>query len=182
MQMASEQNLNYGLFPQSFCNQNVVSFQTGMVNNTSLGMVPVTANESIEVSSRVGGLPGTMNASCSTVVPMNNTMVGTSSMIGSSDMSNSTGLVVDQSHLKYGSSISVEWSQQELAVLRDGLARYFKYYFTWILFEILFLLMYSDYYNIVPKLCPEKNKVQSNSTWNFSPLFPFCSSAEEARE
>jgi hypothetical protein len=121
--MASEQNLNYGLFPPSFCNQNVVSFQTGMVNNTSLGMVPVTANKSIETSSRVGGLPGTSNASCSMVVPMNSNMVGTSSIIGSGDMSNSTALVVDQSHLKYGSSISVEWSQQELDILRDGLAR-----------------------------------------------------------
>ncbi|KAJ4746974.1 histone H2A deubiquitinase (DUF3755) [Rhynchospora pubera] len=122
MQMASEQNLNYGYFPQSFRNQNVVSFQNGMVNNTSLGMVPVSANESIEASSRVGGMPGVLNASCSMVVPMNNNTIGTSSMIGSSDMGNSSGL--DQLHLKYGSSISVEWSQQELAILRDGLARH----------------------------------------------------------
>ncbi|XP_078167285.1 uncharacterized protein LOC144562035 isoform X1 [Carex rostrata] len=125
MQMASEQNLNYGLFPSSFCNQNVVSFQTGMVNNTSLGMVPVTTNTSMEAStSRVGGVPATLNASCSLVVPMNSNMIGTSSMMCSSDMSNSPGLVVDQANLKYGSSISVDWSPQELAVLRDGLARH----------------------------------------------------------
>ncbi|KAJ3680249.1 hypothetical protein LUZ60_016527 [Juncus effusus] len=132
--MASDQNLNYGLFNfQSFCNnQNVVSFQNSTINinNTNLGILPsnnINNMSNMDVSNQIGSVPvpTIMSASCPMVVP-----ISSSGMIGTSDLGSSSnsgrGMIVDQvkGNLNYDSSISVNWSPYELAVLRDGLSRH----------------------------------------------------------
>lgn len=114
MKMAADRNMNFqhgGVFPQSFCNQQVVSFQSGAVNSAA-GMID--PNTMGGISSTAGLIlannPGMMINNASLMIPP----------------SNSPGniLVDPVPGLKHGVGLAVDWSYEELAVLREGLDRY----------------------------------------------------------
>ncbi|KAM0824428.1 hypothetical protein ACQ4PT_070209 [Festuca glaucescens] len=102
MQMSTDPN-HYGVFPQSFYGQHVVSFQTSAITNGS-GAMPVC----LDTSSGMNGNLAMLNTTPSTVVS-----TGSPNMI--SDTSQS---------LKYGGPMAVEWSYPELQMLNDGLHKY----------------------------------------------------------
>jgi len=103
MQMSTDPN-HYGVFPQSFYSQHVVSFQTsGAITNGS-GALPVC----LDTSSGMNGNLAMVNTTPSTVVS-----TGSPSMISDSSQS-----------LKYGGPMAVEWSYPELQMLNDGLHKY----------------------------------------------------------
>ncbi|KAM0875778.1 hypothetical protein ACQ4PT_036595 [Festuca glaucescens] len=102
MQMSTDPN-HYGVFPQSFYGQHVVSFQTSAITNGS-GAMPVC----LYTSSGMNGNLAMLNTTPSTVVS-----TGSPNMI--SDTSQS---------LKYGGPMAVEWSYPELQMLNDGLHKY----------------------------------------------------------
>lgn len=103
MQMSTDPN-HYGVFPNSFCNQHVVSFQTSSVTSGS-GAMPVC----LDTSSGMNGNMAMLNTTSSTIVS-----TGSPNMI--SDSSSQT--------LKYSAPMAVEWSYAELQMLNDGLNKY----------------------------------------------------------
>jgi hypothetical protein len=102
MQMSTDPN-HYGVFPQSFYGQHVVSFQTSAIANGS-GAMPVC----LDTSSGMNGNLAMLNTTPSTVVS-----TGSPNMISDSSQS-----------LKYGGPMAVEWSYPELQMLNDGLHKY----------------------------------------------------------
>jgi hypothetical protein len=102
MQMSTNPN-HYGVFPQSFYNQHVVSFQTSAISNGS-GAMPVC----LDTSSGMNGNLATLSTTPSTIVS-----TVSSKMIADSSQS-----------LKYGGPMAVEWSCPELQMLSDGLHKY----------------------------------------------------------
>ncbi|KAL6633940.1 hypothetical protein ACP70R_026611 [Stipagrostis hirtigluma subsp. patula] len=102
MQMSTDPN-QYGVFPQSFFNQHVVSFQTSSIASGS-GAIPV----SMDTSSGMNGNLVMSNATPSTIVS-----TGSPNIISDSSQS-----------LKYGAPMAVEWSCLELQILNDGLNKY----------------------------------------------------------
>ncbi|WOK98855.1 hypothetical protein Cni_G07567 [Canna indica] len=116
MRMAADHNLNFnygGVFPPSFSNQNVVSFQPGTVNNAA-GLMSEGMYSSGDVSSMAGMiLPGNTG-----------TQNNTSAMI-TLPANLSGNIVLDPvPPLKHGPAMSVGWSLEELYVLRQGLIEY----------------------------------------------------------
>lgn len=104
MQMSTDPN-NYGVFPHSFCNQHVVSFQTSSITSGS-GVMPVCLDTS---SSGMNGNMAMLNTTSSTIVS-----TGSPNMIADSSCQN----------LKYSAPLAVEWSYPELQLLSDGLNMY----------------------------------------------------------
>ncbi|XP_051208519.1 uncharacterized protein [Lolium perenne] len=102
MQMSRDSN-HYGVFPQSFYGQHVVSFQTSAITNGP-GAMPVC----LDTSSGMNGNLAMLNTTSSTVVS-----TGSPNMISDSSQS-----------LKYGGPMAVEWSYPELQMLNDGLHKY----------------------------------------------------------
>uniref|UniRef100_A0A0D9VIM0 Myb-like domain-containing protein n=1 Tax=Leersia perrieri TaxID=77586 RepID=A0A0D9VIM0_9ORYZ len=95
---------HYAVFPHSFCNQHVVSFQTSTITNGS-GAMPVC--------------PVTSGGMNSDLTIMNNT---TPSMIVSTASPN---MLADSNQgLKYAAPMAVDWSYPELQLLNDGLFKY----------------------------------------------------------
>ncbi|XP_066332088.1 uncharacterized protein [Miscanthus floridulus] len=103
MQMSTDPN-NYGVFPHSFCNQHVVSFQTSSITSGS-GAIPVC----LDTSSGTNGNMAMLNTTSSTIVS-----TGSPNMISDSSCQN----------LKYSAPLAVEWSYLELQMLNDGLNKY----------------------------------------------------------
>ncbi|XP_020083635.1 uncharacterized protein LOC109707012 isoform X2 [Ananas comosus] len=113
MQMAADPNMNFGVFPQSFCNQRMVSFQPSGLKG-EVGIIPGSMNCSIAVNSAPGmpAMPGMVNAT-------------TCSMISPSPVNPPSNLLVEPAHgLKHGAMLAVDWSNQELALLKEGLDRF----------------------------------------------------------
>ncbi|XP_072957786.1 uncharacterized protein [Typha angustifolia] len=110
--MAADHNMNFGVFPQSFCNQRVVSFQSGAVNS-SAGVIPGSTSSSSEVN----GIPGL-------VLPGNAAMMNNPALMIQQCNSPSNGFIEPVHGVKQGSTLAVHWSYQELAVLRDGLDKF----------------------------------------------------------
>ncbi|XP_072988812.1 uncharacterized protein [Typha latifolia] len=110
--MAADHNMNFGVFPQSFCNQRVVSFQSGAVNS-SAGVIPGSTSSSSEVN----GIPGL-------VLPGNAAMMNNPALMIQQCNSSSNGFIEPVHGVKQGSTLAVHWSYQELAVLRDGLDKF----------------------------------------------------------
>lgn len=104
MQMSTNPN-HYPVFPHSFCNQHVVSFQTSTIANGS-GAIPVCPASS-----------GGMNSDMTLLNTTPSTIVSTSSpnMLADSNQS-----------LKYAAPMAVDWSYLELQLLNDGLLKYAK--------------------------------------------------------
>ncbi|CAL4968124.1 unnamed protein product [Urochloa decumbens] len=103
MQMSTDPN-HYGVFPHSFYNQHVVSFQTSSITSGS-GATPVC----VDTSSGMNGNMAMLNTTSSTIVST-----------GSPNMtSDSSG-----QSLKYSTPMAVEWSYPELQMLNDGLIKY----------------------------------------------------------
>jgi hypothetical protein len=100
MQMSTDPN-HYGVFPHSFCNQHVVSFQTSSVTSVS-GAIPVC----LDTSSGMNGNMAMLNTTTSTIVS-----TGSPNMSAESSCQN----------LKYTAPLAVEWSYPELQLLNDGL-------------------------------------------------------------
>uniref|UniRef100_A0A0E0NI46 Uncharacterized protein n=1 Tax=Oryza rufipogon TaxID=4529 RepID=A0A0E0NI46_ORYRU len=102
MQMSTNPN-HYPVFPHSFCNQHVVSFQTSTIANGS-GAIPVCPASS-----------GGMNSDMTLLNTTPSTIVSTSSpnMLADSNQS-----------LKYAAPMAVDWSYPELQLLNDGLLKY----------------------------------------------------------
>lgn len=103
MQKSTDPN-HYGLFPHSFCNQHVVSFQTSSITSGS-GAMPVC----LDTSSGTNGNMAMLNTTSSTIVS-----TGSPNMISDSSCQN----------LKYSAPLAVEWSYLELQMLNDGLNKY----------------------------------------------------------
>lgn len=102
MQMSTDPN-HYVVFPQSFCNQHVVSFQTSAITSGS-GAMPVC----LDTSSGMNDNLAMLNTTPSTIVS-----TGSPNMIVDSTQS-----------LKYGAPMAVDWSYPELQMLNDGLHKY----------------------------------------------------------
>ncbi|KQK00437.1 uncharacterized protein LOC100845515 isoform X2 [Brachypodium distachyon] len=102
MQMSTDPN-HYGVFPQSFYSQHVVSFQTSAISNGS-GAMPVC----LDTSNGMNGNLAMLNTTPSTIVS-----TGSPNMIADSSQT-----------LKYGGPMAVEWSYPELQMLNDGLHKY----------------------------------------------------------
>jgi hypothetical protein len=102
MQMEDDSNLNFGAFPHSLCNQQVVSFQTSTTTSGS------------------GGMPVYLD--CSTGMEANVEMTSTTpSVVVSTSSSN---MPTDSSqNLKYGGPLAADWSYLELQVLKEGLEK-----------------------------------------------------------
>jgi hypothetical protein len=99
MQM-SKDPIHYGMFPQSSCNEHVVSFQTSSIVSGS-GVMP--------------GCPDTssgMNDSLAMLKTTPSTIVSNGSPNMISDSSQS---------IKYTAPMAVEWSLLEQLILNDGL-------------------------------------------------------------
>ncbi|XP_026666156.2 uncharacterized protein LOC103721923 isoform X2 [Phoenix dactylifera] len=112
--MAEDRSMNFqhgGVFPQSFCNQQVVSFQSGAVNSAT-GMIGT--NNMSGISSTAGMIlannPAVMINNASLMIPPSN--------------SPSNILLEPVPGLKHGIGLAVDWSYEELAELREGLDRY----------------------------------------------------------
>ncbi|KAJ1280058.1 hypothetical protein BS78_04G203300 [Paspalum vaginatum] len=103
MQMSTDHN-HFGVFPHSFCNQHVVSFQTSSIASGS-GAMPVC----LDTSSGMNGNMAMLNTTSSTIVS-----TGSPNMI--SDSSSQS--------LKYSAPMAVEWSYAELQMLNDGLNKF----------------------------------------------------------
>ncbi|KAG6476372.1 hypothetical protein ZIOFF_065612 [Zingiber officinale] len=113
MRMAANHSVSfpYGVFPQSFCNQHVVSFQPGAVNSAS---GPVSGD--VDVLGAVDGTTGLMKIG-------NSSMLNTISSVMST--SNSPGTVLDPTQgLQLRAKFSVTWSFEELQVLKQSIIRY----------------------------------------------------------
>ncbi|TVU02606.1 hypothetical protein EJB05_20683 [Eragrostis curvula] len=102
MQMSTDPN-HYGMFPQSFCNQHVVSFQTSSIANAS-GVMPGC----LDTSSGMNDNLAMLNTTPSTIVS-----TGSPNMISDSSQS-----------IKYSAPMAVDWSFLELQILNDGLNKY----------------------------------------------------------
>ncbi|KAL5213974.1 hypothetical protein ABZP36_003126 [Zizania latifolia] len=104
--MADDPNLNFGEFPQPFCSEQVVSFQTSATTN----------------GSEAGGMPVYLD--CSSGMDANTVMLNTTtpSVVVSTSSSN---MIADPGqNLKYGGPLAADWSHLELEVLKDGLQKY----------------------------------------------------------
>jgi hypothetical protein len=99
MQMSTNPN-QYGMFPQSFCNQHVVSFQTSSVASGS-GVMPGY----LDTSSGMNDNLAMLNTTSSTIVS-----TGPPNMISDSSQS-----------IKYTAPMAVDWSLLEQQILNDGL-------------------------------------------------------------
>ncbi|CAL9124694.1 unnamed protein product [Musa textilis] len=115
MSMAADHNINFplgGVFPQSFCNQHVVSFRSGTVNNTH-GVFPGGMNIS-------GGINGTT----AMILAGNSGTLNNISPFVSTAKSPRI-IPLDQQHgRKHRTSFAVDWSCEELEVLKRGRATY----------------------------------------------------------
>ncbi|XP_073112764.1 uncharacterized protein [Elaeis guineensis] len=112
--MAEDPNMNFphgGVFPQSFCNQQVVSFQSETVNSTT-GMIGM--NSMSGISSTAGMILANNPAM----------MINNASLMISPCNSPSNILQEPVPGLKHGIGLAVDWSYEELAMLREGLERY----------------------------------------------------------
>ncbi|PKA48107.1 hypothetical protein AXF42_Ash015870 [Apostasia shenzhenica] len=108
MSMAADSNANFhhGLFPPSFCNQHVVSFQSGGTNSTA-------------------GINS----------PGGNSSTGTMMLTGNPSSSNNTAPMMFQGNsqgnlflepmagLKHDTGLAVDWSYKEQAILNHGLLK-----------------------------------------------------------
>jgi hypothetical protein len=99
MQMSTNPN-QYGMFPQSFCNQHVVSFQTSSVASGS-GVMPGY----LDTSSGMNDNLAMLNTTSSTIVS-----TGPPNMISDSSQS-----------INYTAPMAVDWSLLEQQILNDGL-------------------------------------------------------------
>lgn len=135
--MAEDPNKNFlhgGVFPQSFCNQQVVSFQSGAVNSTT-GMIDT--NNMGGISSTAGMIlannPSMMMNNASLMIPHSNS---SSNILHAIPPSNSSSNILHEPvpGLKHGIGLAVDWSYEELAMLREGLDRYAVYWFCLIFF------------------------------------------------
>lgn len=104
-------NIHHGrILPQSFCSQQVVSFQSGTLNSDT-GMIGT--NNMSAISSMPGIIltnnPGMMTNDASLMIPPSN--------------SPSNIFLDPVPGLKHGIRLAVDWSYEELAVLKGGLAK-----------------------------------------------------------
>jgi hypothetical protein len=102
MQMEDDSNMNFGAFPHSLCNQQVVPFQTSATTGGSRGM-PVYLDCSTGMETNVGMMSTTPSVVVST---------------SSSNMPADSG-----QNLKYGGPLAADWSHLELQVLKEGLEK-----------------------------------------------------------
>ncbi|KAL6899560.1 hypothetical protein ACP4OV_006218 [Aristida adscensionis] len=100
--MSTDPN-QYGVFPQSFFNQHVVSFQTSSIASGS-GAMPVY----LDTTSAMNGNQAMPTTTSSTIVS-----TGSPNMISDSSQ-----------NLKYGAPMAVDWTYLELQILNDGLNKY----------------------------------------------------------
>ncbi|KAI0499585.1 hypothetical protein KFK09_017791 [Dendrobium nobile] len=115
MIMAADSNMSFhnGVFPSSFCNQVVVSFQSGAVNGTA-GVVQGGINNSGGISSSSGMVRAGNPSSI-----LNNT----SSMMLQGN-SQSSLFLEPMAGLKHDTGLAVDWSYKEQAILHHGLIKY----------------------------------------------------------
>ncbi|XP_062222691.1 uncharacterized protein LOC133921718 isoform X2 [Phragmites australis] len=104
MQMSTDPN-HYEVFPHSFCDQHVVSFQTSLITSGS-GAMPVC----LDTSSGINGNMAMLNTTPSTIVS-----TGSPNMVSDSSQS-----------INYSTPMAVEWSYLELQILNDALNKYAK--------------------------------------------------------
>lgn len=120
MSMAADHNINFplgGVFPQSFCNQHVVSFHSGTVNNTH-GIFPGGMNIS-------GGINGTT----AMILAGNSGTLNNISPLVSTTNSPGNIPLEPQHGRKHRTSFAVDWSCEELEVMKRGLATYVASFF-----------------------------------------------------
>lgn len=115
MSMAADSNMSFhnGVFPSSFCNQHVVSFQSGAISGAN-GVFPGGVNNSGGIS-RSSGMVRAGNPS--------NVLSDSSSMMlqGNSQ----SGLFLEpMAGLKHDTGLAVDWSYKEQAILHHGLSKY----------------------------------------------------------
>ncbi|XP_028553117.1 uncharacterized protein LOC110112682 isoform X1 [Dendrobium catenatum] len=113
MYTAADSNMNFqhGLFPSSFCNQHVGSFQTGTINSTA-GLVQGGINCSGGINTAAGmlaGNPGSLNSGSSLMLE------------GSSNGDHHLELLAG---LKHDTGLAADWSYREQALLSHGLIQY----------------------------------------------------------
>lgn len=115
MIMAADSNMSFhnGVFPSSFCNQHVVSFQSGAINGTD-GVFPGGINNSGGLSSS-SGMVRAGNPS--------NILSNTSSMMLQGN-SQSSLFLEPMAGLKHDTGLAVDWSYKEQAILHHGLIKY----------------------------------------------------------
>ncbi|KAL0912857.1 hypothetical protein M5K25_016271 [Dendrobium thyrsiflorum] len=115
MSMAADSNMSFhnGVFPSSFCNQVVVSFQSGAVNGTA-GVVQGGINNSGGISSSSGmvraGNPSSILSNTSSMMLQGN--------------SQSSLFLEPMAGLKHDTGLAVDWSYKEQAILHHGLIKY----------------------------------------------------------
>ncbi|WOL16863.1 hypothetical protein Cni_G25651 [Canna indica] len=104
MNMAADHNINFPhrVPPQSFCNRHLVTFGSGSLNSTA-GYLPGGINSAGEING-IAGMSLTGNSSL-----LNNI----SSMVSAS---------ASPPNVKHRSAFSVDWTYEELEVLKQGLA------------------------------------------------------------
>ncbi|RWW65410.1 hypothetical protein BHE74_00027294 [Ensete ventricosum] len=115
MSMAADHNINFphgGVLRQSFCNQHVVSFHSGTVNNAH-GIFP----DEINISGGINGTTAVMLAGNSSMLNNISPLVLTTNSPGNI-------LLEPQQGRKHRTSFAVDWSCEELEVLKRGLATY----------------------------------------------------------
>lgn len=111
--MAANHSVNfpYGVFPQSFCNQHVVSFQPGTVNSAT---GPVSGD--VDVLGAVNGTTGLMKTGNSSMLNSISSLMSTG---------NSSGTVLEPTQgLQLRAKFTVIWSSEELEVLKQGIIRW----------------------------------------------------------
>lgn len=108
--MAADGNANFhhgAVLPQSFCSHQVASFQSGAVNSAT-GMIGT--NNMSGINGMVGMIltnnPGMMTNNASLMIPPSNIFPD------------------PVPRLKHGIRLAVDWSYEELAVLKEGLAKH----------------------------------------------------------
>ncbi|XP_020575132.1 uncharacterized protein LOC110021124 [Phalaenopsis equestris] len=115
MSMAADSNMSFhnGVFPSSFCNQLVVSFQSGAVNGAT-GVIQGGINSSGGMSGSSGMVRGGNPSGV---------LSNTSSMILQGN-SQSSLFLEPMAGLKHDTGLAVDWSYKEQAILHHGLIKY----------------------------------------------------------
>lgn len=111
--MTADSNMSFhnGLFPSSFCNQHVVSFQSGAISSTN-------------------GVQGGINASGGIISSPGMILAGNSSILNNTpDMffqgNSQSGLFLEpMACLKHDTGLAADWSYKEQALLHHGLIKY----------------------------------------------------------
>ncbi|WOL09796.1 hypothetical protein Cni_G18549 [Canna indica] len=114
MRMAADHNFNFpygGAFPQPFCDQRVVSFQPGTTNSAT-GIVPGGMNVS-------GGVNGS-----GMMLTGNSSKLNSISSLMSTSNSPRNALLDPVHGLKHRAKFSVDWSNEELELLKQGIVRH----------------------------------------------------------